>query len=221
MEPATPRTEQSAAAGMTRSRSSRCSRSVSGCPTPHRHHDAAAFGVLHWDTEAHAWEVAEGRYTIDVGSSSRDLPLSDSFQVAGGGVQGAAVTSPRTVPAGGTTTVTMHVSNPVGGALHGLLVDLHRAAGWSRTTTSPPVSTVAPGDGRGRCLVHGDGAEQRRSGHLRPNRPGLLGRRNTRSDPCAGRDRGRQLTRRLSSSGLMCPTGHGGSGVVHRPPRQP
>jgi beta-glucosidase len=101
----------------------------------------------YWDTDAHAWEVADGRYTVDVGSSSRNLPLSGSFQVAGGGVQGIAVTSPGTVPAGGTTTVTVHVSNAVGGELHGLLVDLTVPAGWSRTTTSAPVSTVAPGGG--------------------------------------------------------------------------
>jgi hypothetical protein len=36
---------------------------------------------------------------------------------------------------------------PGGRALHGLHVDLTVPAGWSRTTTSPPVPTVAPGGG--------------------------------------------------------------------------
>lgn len=45
--------------------------------------DAAAsnhpFGV--WDVDADEWKIVDGDYTVEVGSSSRDLPLSDEVEV--------------------------------------------------------------------------------------------------------------------------------------------
>ena len=34
-----------------------------------------------WDVDADAWKIVDGRYTVSVGSSSRDLPLEDEFKV--------------------------------------------------------------------------------------------------------------------------------------------
>jgi beta-glucosidase len=35
-----------------------------------------------WDTSTHAWEVAAGAYSVQVGASSRDLPLTGSFTIS-------------------------------------------------------------------------------------------------------------------------------------------
>ena len=41
--------------------------------------DARSFS--YWDETSHGWKVAPGIYTVSVGSSSRDLPLSDKFEI--------------------------------------------------------------------------------------------------------------------------------------------
>lgn len=38
--------------------------------------------LSYYDTATHAWTIAQGRYTVQVGSSSRDLDSSDTFVVA-------------------------------------------------------------------------------------------------------------------------------------------
>jgi len=35
----------------------------------------------YWDVQSHGWVVAPGRYGVDVGSSSRNLPLTSSIRV--------------------------------------------------------------------------------------------------------------------------------------------
>jgi len=40
--------------------------------------DARAFA--HWDAASQSWQVAAGSYTVSVGTSSRDLPLSATVQ---------------------------------------------------------------------------------------------------------------------------------------------
>ena len=41
--------------------------------------DARSFS--YWDVNAHGWKIAPGRYTIDVGGSSREIPLSTQLQI--------------------------------------------------------------------------------------------------------------------------------------------
>jgi beta-glucosidase len=40
---------------------------------------SADLPLSYYDTSAHAWQTAAGTYTVQVGSSSRDLPLSSTF----------------------------------------------------------------------------------------------------------------------------------------------
>lgn len=42
---------------------------------------SSAHPLSYWDTSVNSWVTAPGAYTVHVGSSSRDLPLSDSVQV--------------------------------------------------------------------------------------------------------------------------------------------
>ena len=37
-----------------------------------------------WDTSIHRWKILPGKYTVMVGSSSRDISLKGSFDVKGG-----------------------------------------------------------------------------------------------------------------------------------------
>jgi beta-glucosidase len=48
----------------------------------------------HWDTSTGAWEVTPGCYGIDVGRSSRDLPLTTTVAVGGASCAGAAASVP-------------------------------------------------------------------------------------------------------------------------------
>ena len=40
-----------------------------------------ARSLSYWDVAAHDWKIAPGQYTISIGSSSRDLRLSDTFEM--------------------------------------------------------------------------------------------------------------------------------------------
>ena len=37
--------------------------------------------LSYYDTTTHAWETASGTYSVQVGSSSRELPLQGSFHL--------------------------------------------------------------------------------------------------------------------------------------------
>jgi beta-glucosidase len=37
--------------------------------------------LSYYDTTTHAWQTASGTYSVQVGASSRDLPLSGTFQL--------------------------------------------------------------------------------------------------------------------------------------------
>jgi hypothetical protein len=37
--------------------------------------------LSYWDTTVHDWTIASGAYGVQIGSSSRTLPLNGSFQV--------------------------------------------------------------------------------------------------------------------------------------------
>ena len=49
--------------------------------TAHAHVDLDARAFSYWDTATHGWKVAPGVYTVSVGGSSRDLPLTASVTV--------------------------------------------------------------------------------------------------------------------------------------------
>src|SRR3954471_16155392 len=51
--------------------------------------DLDARSFEHWDTTKHGWAATRGCYTIAVGGSSRDLPLSGAVPIAGGACDGA------------------------------------------------------------------------------------------------------------------------------------
>ena len=42
---------------------------------------SAAQDASYWNTDAQAWTLGAGKYTVHVGDSSRNLPLSDGFRV--------------------------------------------------------------------------------------------------------------------------------------------
>ncbi|WP_229924956.1 glycoside hydrolase family 3 C-terminal domain-containing protein [Streptomyces sulfonofaciens] len=76
----------------------------------------SARDLAHWDEKAHGWATTAGAYTVEVGDSSRALPLKGTLTVP----CTFRPTSPTASPGTGGRTVT--ITNP-----HGMSSLLHRA----------------------------------------------------------------------------------------------
>ncbi|HEX3791986.1 MAG TPA: glycoside hydrolase family 3 C-terminal domain-containing protein [Pseudonocardiaceae bacterium] len=92
----------------------------------------------YWNTDAQAWALGTGRYTVRIGDSSRNLPLSGSFSVnQTTGPRYTTVSAPTIASGASTvsvrTTFTNGATEPVAGVSTGLTLP----AGWKATPKTP------------------------------------------------------------------------------------
>jgi beta-glucosidase len=115
--------------------------------TRHIQLQVAAKDASYWSTAAQAWTLAPGTYTVHVGDSSRDLPLSGTFQVQKTtGPRDTAVTAPDATSGGTTFQAQTTFTNGATEAVRNARTSLTAPSGWTATATSPAAfATVAPG----------------------------------------------------------------------------
>ncbi|WP_433894333.1 glycoside hydrolase family 3 C-terminal domain-containing protein [Streptomyces sp. CA-111067] len=106
--------------------------------------DQRAFST--WESAAQQWGTHDGRYTVSVGDSSRDLPLAAAVQVRSTfGAQGVDVSAPPVAAPGSTATVTTSFTNTGDLPVAQVSTALHPPAGWTSAATSPAsFAVVAP-----------------------------------------------------------------------------
>lgn len=99
-----------------------------------------------WNTEAQQWQLQPGRYTVSVGNSSADLPLTAGFTVhQSSGPLYTSVEAPEQVAAG-TVEVDTSFTNLSDAVVRDASTALNVPDGWSATPTSAAKwPTVAPG----------------------------------------------------------------------------
>src|ERR1035437_2914042 len=104
-----------------------------------------AFSI--WNTNAQDWTTVDGRYTVHVGDSSANLPLSAPVTVAQtAGVQYVTVDAPQVLTPGTTATVATTFTNTGDYPANHVQITLTAPQGWTITPATPaPVGNVAPG----------------------------------------------------------------------------
>ena len=109
----------------------------------------------YWSTDAHNWDVAPGEYTVSVGSSSRDLPLTQSLRMPdANGVHGISVQAPESVVSGSDATVTVTLTNSGDIALTNPEVNLRVPNGWTAVALSTrPLQVPAHGQASVTCRI--------------------------------------------------------------------
>ncbi|WP_326953816.1 glycoside hydrolase family 3 C-terminal domain-containing protein [Amycolatopsis sp. NBC_01286] len=110
--------------------------------------ELTAQDASYWSTDAHAWELGVGRYTVRVGDSSRNLPLSGGFRVDHTtGPRFTKVAAPAIAAPGKSLAVTTTFTNGATEAVHDAVTTLAVPAGWKATPRTPAVvRTVRPGE---------------------------------------------------------------------------
>lgn len=115
--------------------------------TTHLHFDISAKDASYWNSDAQAWTLGAGTYTVHVGDSSRNLPLSDTFRVdRTTGPRGTNVTAPAVATPGSTLSVTTTFTNGATEPVRNAVTALTVPAGWTATAQTPAsFALVAPG----------------------------------------------------------------------------
>ena len=103
--------------------------------------------LSYWDENAHGWVLAGGQYTAMVGTSSRDIAETASFQVSRPvGPRYVTTTAPAISDAGSPAEVTTAFTNQSAYAANAVRLGLSVPAGWAATATSADSFTsVLPG----------------------------------------------------------------------------
>src|SRR5205085_4155257 len=105
--------------------------------------DQRAFST--WDSAAQRWSVPGGQFTVSVGNSSRNLPLSAPVRVPiTVGAQSVGVTAPRLASAGDTATVTTTFTNTGDLPVWQVRTGLDAPAGWPVTALTRSAFPVVP-----------------------------------------------------------------------------
>lgn len=92
----------------------------------------------YWSSEAQAWELGAGRYTVRVGDSSRNLPLSGEFRVdRTSGPRFTKVTAPAITPGGTTFAVTTGFTNGATEPVRDAVTALSLPKGWTAAPRTP------------------------------------------------------------------------------------
>ena len=92
----------------------------------------------YWNSDAQAWTLTPGTYTVHVGDSSENLPLTGTFKVTHtDGPRYTAVTAPSTVTPGTTVTVKTTFTNGSTDPVLLAKTALSVPSGWKATPTGP------------------------------------------------------------------------------------
>ena len=115
--------------------------------TKRLHFDISAQDASYWNSDAQAWTLGTGTYTVHVGDSSRNLPLSGTFGVdRTTGPRDTKVTAPAVATPGSTLSVTTTFTNGATEPVRGAATALTVPSGWTATAQTPAsFPLVAPG----------------------------------------------------------------------------
>ncbi|MEW1866491.1 MULTISPECIES: glycoside hydrolase family 3 C-terminal domain-containing protein [unclassified Streptomyces] len=107
--------------------------------------EISAQDASYWSTDAQAWELATGRYTVQVGDSSRALPLSGAFQVTrNSGPRFTKVSAPATADGGGTLSVKTTFTNASTQSVSQAATQLTVPAGWTKKAVTAATFRKVP-----------------------------------------------------------------------------
>jgi beta-glucosidase len=106
--------------------------------------DQRAFST--WESSAQQWGTHDGRYTVSVGDSSRDLPLHTTVDVpVTYGAQGVTLSPPKVATPGAAATATTSFTNTGDLPVSHVATTLHAPAGWTAEATGrASFGVVAP-----------------------------------------------------------------------------
>lgn len=115
--------------------------------TKHLRFEISAKDASYWNSDAQAWTLGAGTYTVHVGDSSRNVPLSGTFGVERTtGPRGTKVTAPAVATPGSTLSVTTTFTNGATEPVRGAVTALTVPSGWTATAQTPAsFPLVAPG----------------------------------------------------------------------------
>ncbi|GAA3433792.1 glycoside hydrolase family 3 C-terminal domain-containing protein [Kutzneria kofuensis] len=100
--------------------------------------ELSAQDASYWNTDAQEWTLGAGKYTVHIGDSSRNLPLSDSFRVdRTSGPRYTKVNAPASALGGGTLSVTTTFTNGATEDVRDAVSSLSVPDGWKATPKSP------------------------------------------------------------------------------------
>ncbi|EWM11273.1 glycoside hydrolase family 3 C-terminal domain-containing protein, partial [Kutzneria sp. 744] len=100
--------------------------------------ELSAQDASYWNSDAQAWTLGAGKYTVHIGDSSRNLPLSDGFRVdRTSGPRFTKVTAPASALGGGTLSVTTTFTNGATEDVRDATSSLSVPAGWKAKAKSP------------------------------------------------------------------------------------
>jgi len=100
--------------------------------------DIAAQDASYWSSDAQAWTLGAGKYTVHIGDSSRNLPLSGGFRVDHTtGPRYTKVAAPTSALGGTTLSVTTTFTNGATEDVRDAVTSLTVPAGWQATAKSP------------------------------------------------------------------------------------
>jgi beta-glucosidase len=92
----------------------------------------------YWNSDAQAWTLGTGRYTVRVGDSSRSLPLSGSFRVdQTTGPRFTKVSAPSVAQGGTTLSVKTTFTNGATQSVDDATTSLTVPSGWKATAKTP------------------------------------------------------------------------------------
>ena len=112
------------------------------------HFEIGAQDASYWNTDAQAWTLTPGTYTVQVGDSSRHLPLSGSFGVTRtDGPRYTGVAASATADAGATLSVRTTFTNGSTQAVRQAVEKLAVPAGWSATAATTADFRSVPAGG--------------------------------------------------------------------------
>ncbi|MEE4540389.1 glycoside hydrolase family 3 C-terminal domain-containing protein [Streptomyces sp. V4-01] len=105
----------------------------------------SARDASYWSTDAQAWTLAAGRYSVQVGDSSRHLPLSGAFQVTRTtGPRFTQVAAPATATAGATLSVRTTFTNESTQAVSQATTKLTVPTGWTKKAVTAATFRKVP-----------------------------------------------------------------------------
>jgi beta-glucosidase len=107
------------------------------------HFSLDAQDASYWNTNAQAWTLTPGTYTVHVGDSSENLPLTGAFHVTHtNGPRYTSVSAPNIGTPGTTVTVKTTFTNGSTDPVYGAGTALTVPSGWTAEAASPAVFPV-------------------------------------------------------------------------------